>query len=1034
VSGAPLQIHLEGEENMQRSLAIGALALLLVSPAVFGQAQKGSISVTVADADGQRLPGATVTAVSSETLTRRTVITDATGEAMIVALDPAINYVVTVSLDGFSSSTVNEVVVRAGQTQALSVAMGLAAVSEELIVTSESPLVDVSKTQAGQNITLQLTESLPTTRGYQGYLQLVPGVQDALGSSENPASRSGINYRDRKKGDAAGTEGGVGRSSDNLYYFDGINVTDRTLGTNGANLNTEIIQEQSVITGAIPAEFVGVPGLVSNVITKSGGNQFSGSVNYYLQNDSLVESDDHFAEDTFSTFDTAFTLGGPIWRDKAWFFGSFRYVETERDLVNENSVFLRKVKREDEQGFGKITWAPTNSDVFTGIYLTDPRDESGSFLRSVPNSADGTFERGGQRYSASYNRVQGSASLEAGFTDHEADTNEFPKNDSEENLVSFAPGEVFTSAEEEVGGAGEIQLDTRTTESARISLEYLFDSSWGDHALKAGFNTADSELQEQRVTSGSPPATYISLSARGLGTPISLCDVIGCGGGSQYSTADFGLSTDEMNGLRENLSATQMATLLGLWDDNNNGVLDDTEIINNMTFGSTAGNPHGQINYTRDEQVQAGTSIKGSESKQYFIQDSWQWNKWSVNAGVRAEDTTFITDIGEDIGTWDTEIAPRVSVAYDVKGDGRSSVGVFYGEYYDAFRDNAIDFAGSKQGNVFEEQVYVDALGEWVNFRDRGGLRTIDGTFAPRIETPVTEELQIQYKQDLGNNMMFEINLIDRETTGIAEDYGSIYFDASQYTGDFNASDALFLGPQFFGFNSFGDIPTNFNFLIGSLPGEAFRDYQGVELVFRKRYADNWQMIASYNYADAEGNSNSDGNFDGAGDVFPLDPRAPNRTGPQPGLVEHLFKVHGSYDWDNGFQVGGSYRWNSGLSLNRNSGQAFDRSLPDFTDTPFAARGFDGLGGLFGSTWIAEDAIGFFPGSSYGVLDVRASYLWAINDRVEADFFVDVFNILDDQQLIRVQTLETGGEGFAFGEGIDFVQPRRIFLGARARF
>ena len=100
---------------MQRSLAIGALALLLVSPAVFGQAQKGSISVTVADADGQRLPGATVTAVSSETLTRRTVITDATGEAMIVALDPAINYVVTVSLDGFSSSTVNEVVVRAGQ-------------------------------------------------------------------------------------------------------------------------------------------------------------------------------------------------------------------------------------------------------------------------------------------------------------------------------------------------------------------------------------------------------------------------------------------------------------------------------------------------------------------------------------------------------------------------------------------------------------------------------------------------------------------------------------------------------------------------------------------------------------------------------------------------------------------------------------------------------------------------------------------------------------------------------------------------------
>ena len=66
-------------------------------------------------------------------------------------------------------------------------------------------------------------------------------------------------------------------------------MTDRTDGIAGADINTEIIQEQSVFTGAIPAEFVGAPGLISNVVTKSGGNQFSGSINYYLQNDSFVE-------------------------------------------------------------------------------------------------------------------------------------------------------------------------------------------------------------------------------------------------------------------------------------------------------------------------------------------------------------------------------------------------------------------------------------------------------------------------------------------------------------------------------------------------------------------------------------------------------------------------------------------------------------------------------------------------------------------------------------------------------------------------
>ena len=975
-----------------------------------------------------------MTASSEDTLTRRTVQSNAQGRATIVALDPSLNYTVTVELDGFATQTRSGVVVRAGQTQALAVELGPDSVSEALVVTSELPLVDVTKSQAGQDITLELTESLPTTRGYQGYLQLVPGVQDTIGNTQNPASRSGVNYRDR---DANGDDvGDVGRSTDNLYYFDGINVTDRTLGLNGANLNTEIIQEQSVITGAIPAEFVGVPGLVSNVITKSGGNSFSGSLNYYFQDDSLVESNDHFVDDTFSTYDAAFTLGGPIYRDKAWFFASLRVLETEQDVVDEQDQFLRTVTRDEDQGFAKVTWGITDSDLLTGVFLTDPIDDDGNFRRSIPNSADSTFERGGERYSLSYNHVFSSASFEAGFTNHEADTNEFPINSEPLNEISFAPGQSFTSAEETLGGAGTNRLDTRSTDAVRASLEYLFDSSWGDHSLKFGVNLAESELAEQRLTNGNPPATYISLSARQAGQSIRLCEVLGTCAADPYSTADFGLSTDETQGLRENLTASQMSTLLGLWDDNGNGFLDDAEILNNMTFGSTAGNPQGQINYTRDLQVAAGTSAKSSESDQFYVQDSWQYRRWSVNAGIRAEDTTFITDTGEDVGTWDTEVAPRVSVSYDLTGEGRRSIGIFYGEYYDAFRDSAIDFAGSLSGNEFEEQLYVDALGDWVNFRFRGGTTVQDAFFANRIETPVTEEIQLQYKHDLGNNMMFEINLIDRETTNLAEDYGSIYYVADQYAsaGDINAPDTLFLGPEFFGFAGLSGIPTNLNFLIGTLPGEAFRDWQGVELVFRKRFSDNWQLLSSYNYADADANSNSDGNFDGAGDVFPLDPRAPNRTGIQPGLVEHLFKAHGSYSFDNGIQVGGSYRWNSGITLNRNSGQAFNRSLPALTDTPFPARGLDGTGGLFGSTWIADDAIGYIDGNSYGVLDARVSYVLKAGERAEIDFFLDIFNVLDDQQVIRVQDLEGGGEGFAFLEGIDFVQPRRYFLGARLRF
>jgi hypothetical protein len=656
------------------------LALLVVSPAAFG---------------------------SDETLSRRTVFTNEQGRATIVSLDPARNYVVTVSLDGFSTQTVTAVTVNAGQTQSLEVQLGLADVSEELIVTAEAPLVDVTKTQAGQDITLQLTESLPTARSYQDYLQLVPGVQDALGTTDNPASRSGINYRD-----VDGTEGDVGRSTDNLYYFDGINVTDRTAGTNGANLNTEIIQEQSVLTGAIPAEFIGAPGLISNVVTKSGGNQFSGSVNYYLQNDSLVESNKNFADETFSTYDAAFTLGGPIVRDKAWFFTSLRQTNEERDVVNEDGLFLRKPSEESDQAFAKVTWAITDSDVFSGTYLDDPRDQTGSFLRDTPNSADSTFDEGGERYSIGYNRVWGAAAIELALTDHEADLNETPLDQANANTVGFAPGVDFTSAEERLGGRGTNFVENRATDSARASLELLFDTSWGDHALKLGIVDGTSTLLEADETAGNPPATYISLNPRGTSGAVVLCEVVGSCSESPWSRVDFGVSTDEVQGFNEGLSSDQRNTLLGLWDDNGNGTLDQAEILNNMTFNTTAGNPDGLLNYTRDLQTQAGISNKSSESTHYYIQDSWQMDRWSVNAGLRAEDTTFIADNGDDVGTWDTEVAPRVSVSYDLKGDGRSSIGVFYGEYYDAFRDNAIDFAGSLTGRVIEEQVYVDALGD----------------------------------------------------------------------------------------------------------------------------------------------------------------------------------------------------------------------------------------------------------------------------------------------------------------------------------
>ncbi|MCP4204085.1 MAG: TonB-dependent receptor [bacterium] len=1000
---------------MRRVLFSMAL-LAVVAGAAFGQAQRGTVTVTVADEDGSRLPGASVEAQSDQTLTRRVAVTDAAGQAVLAALDPATNYVVTTTLDGFATVRSGGIVVRAGQDVPITIVLSVGAVAEEIVVTGDSPIVDVTSAVTGQDITLQLTESLPTQRSYQDYLQLVPGVQAPVeyqGRGLNPASRSGINYRD--------LQGEVGESRDNYYYFEGINVTDLKDGVGLTDLNTEIIQEQSVLTGGLPAEYVGAQGLVSNVITKSGGNQFTGSVNYYIQNDSLVESDKNFEDQDFDITDAAVTFGGPLVRDKAWFFASFRNVNREDTITNAQGTPLRTVERDSDQSFFKISFAATDKDLFSGVFLDDPTDVTGQANPNLQNNRDFGEERGGERTLLSYSRVFANASLELGFSEHEGDLNSISALQEPRNDVSFRSGDPFTPfVDEQLGGDGNNDGDTRGTESLRGSLEYLFDSSWGDHSIKFGFDFAEAtEFEDENYVGGTGGTNdWTSLDTRYLGQNISNQDIV-----ENFTTVFFdALTTDDYVGFIEGLdrlSATDQATVFAAYDTNNDGTISQAELAANMTYNSTAGNPDGLINYSRRQQTASGAATGFIEGTTYYLQDNWQWKRWSVNAGIRTEEWEQFADTGESAFTFDNEIAPRVSVAYDLRGDGKERLSFYYGRYYDPIRLNATDFVGALTSRVLEEQVFVDPIGQWVNYRTRGGVAEgFDGFFAPATATPYTDEYQVGYKRDIGRNMSFEGNLIMRETRDIIEDYSPTLYN-DDYPGPVDDPDSLFLGLDFFGFTT----RPNANFLLMTLPPGNFRDWDGIELIFRKRYSDNWQMIASFNYADGEANTSSDSNFDFAGDVLWLDPRAPNLEGTTPGLVEQLAKVAGSYNFDNGFQVGGSYRWNSGAIVN-NTFLASRRYLPNRVDTAFDFAGIS-------DRWVAPDSVGQLEMPSFGILDTRLAYLWTGSGRLQADFFVDIFNILDDQKATQIESRVAQPN---YREGLRFVPPRRYFLGARLRF
>jgi hypothetical protein len=977
---------------------LGLSLLLAISGAL--ASTTGNVKVVVTDQSGAGLPGAMVSASSEDSLTKRQGVTDENGTVLLNALTPSHKWEIVTTMTGFATSKNQNVIVSIGKTVTLNVKLSPSEVSEELIVTGERPVVDTTSATVGQDITLELTEALPTGRSFQTYLQLASTTKPTSGENSNPSSKSGVNYSD--------IGGEYGSSSDNVYYIDGVNITDPEAGTSGSNFNSEIIQEQHVLTGGIAAEFEGGSGLVSQVVTKSGGNQFSGSINYYFQNDSLVADDENRPGAQFSNFDSAFTLGGPIIKDKFWFFISYQRKEFDDDVFDQDGVFQRSVNRSDDLTFAKLTYQFSPTDTVALQYFGDPSERDGSDDPTVLSTRDRARKTGGDNLKLSYEKLIGNAIIGLDYATHEGEFSSLPSDTSTRNDIIFAGNAGASLEQRSLGGRGSSLVTFANRDQFNGSVEFLVDSNFGHHTIKTGFGWQETEYKENSLTTGDG-AQYTSLASQYSGTTLGQLTV-------SDNWTQGAISNDDMGRILGGIeNSSDRAYFVGLLDASGDGSVSEDE-LRAYQFTSNAGNPNSALNVYRSwMSTQAPYSVK-SRGMSFYVQDKIEINKWAFNVGIRAEEWKHTASDGSEVFTFDWEMAPRLSVSYDVFGDGRQKAFAFYGRYYDPVRNNMTDFAGALTGPVREEQIF---LGDrWLTYRTRGGAVVLDSIFAPSTKTPYTDEMMLGYAVDFGNNMSLEAVFTDRQTRDILEDYDyNLYLDA----GDFS------LGPDYYGISDQAtlDALTNhdINYIIATLAGGK-RDYQGLELSFRKRMSNNWQMLASYVYNDAQGNSNSDSNADFQGDWVALDPRAPNIYGDQPGNIEHLLKVFGSYRFDNGLELGGAYQWNSG-TLYSKTFLLYRRHLP-LMDDPYVSGGYE-------DTYVSEGAIGGNETEAYGTLDLRLKYSMNFS-RYKAEFFVDLFNALDDQAAIRNQDLASGDGEYNFGQANDWVDPRRFYLGARLNF
>jgi hypothetical protein len=310
----------------------------------------------VATTDGSFLPGVTVEARSTVLPQPRTTVTSETGEYRLPLL-PVGRYTVTYSLAGLETVTRN-VDVALGQDASTNVTIGVAGVAESITVTADATLVDANSTELESTVSDEMIENLPVGQNYRDLLKFAPAVTYSEEIVRGPSS------------------GGSGQ--DNVYQFDGVNVTLPLFGTLPSDVAGHDVEQISILKGGAKAmDFNRAGGFLFDSVSKSGTSEFNGMLSYQIQNDALTSEVKSGTASTYERDRTWATLnvGGPVFRERLFFYGSY-YRPNISDEASSN-FYGPTPNYEDQRNeyFGKLTYTPTANLLFNGSYRNSDRTE-----------------------------------------------------------------------------------------------------------------------------------------------------------------------------------------------------------------------------------------------------------------------------------------------------------------------------------------------------------------------------------------------------------------------------------------------------------------------------------------------------------------------------------------------------------------------------------------------------------------------------------------------------------------------------------
>ncbi|MDP3716359.1 MAG: TonB-dependent receptor [Acidobacteriota bacterium] len=465
-------------------LLLGLLALMPLTG--WAQpAQTGTISGTVMDSSNAVLPGVTVTVTSQDRGFMRTTVTDGNGRYLFPAV-PIGQYRVIATLQGFNTAEASNNVVETSKNTDLPLTLTVGALTDTVVVTGSTPIVDTTTATATTTVRREEFDKLPVGRNYQSLIGAAPGVV------------------------GTGNVNALGAlTSNNLFIIDAVDTTDPTTGTFGTNLNFEAIQEVSVYTSAAGVEYSRAQGAIVNVVTKSGTNRFEGSAKYIFLNDEWDEQNTTKSEVTGASlarvkFDQvnpvySFTGGGPIWRDRAWFFGTYELAQStspQRQTVGQIPEDFQQV-REDK--FSNIRGTVQLAEGHTA-WVKYYRSPSDGFVIDYWGAAAERESLTGQSQSASNWAAQWSGvvrnnwSMEAAFANYAS----LITVDTFEASGRLANAPIFNVAESKYyNGATFSGFVERPRQQFNVASNWFLSPGGRSHNIKVGYDFQNLESSSQ---------------------------------------------------------------------------------------------------------------------------------------------------------------------------------------------------------------------------------------------------------------------------------------------------------------------------------------------------------------------------------------------------------------------------------------------------------------------------------------------------------------------------------------------------------